>query len=160
MLNNPGEENFMPVAQIPLRLCHTNLKRQLDTMNKMTRLPVATLILQLVVTAAAHAGGADEPRADPKRGELLFQTCAACHNPLGDGIAPDITGILGDKAAARPGFDYSAALKSSGIVWNEAALKAFIKEPQAVVKGTTMTFPGYSAPADIEAVVADLKTMK
>jgi cytochrome c len=100
------------------------------------------------------------PAADLKRGALLFQTCGACHSILGDGIGPDISGIFGQKAAARPDFKYSSALKDSGIVWNVAALRAFIKNPQARVKGTAMTFPGYENPADVEDVIAYLKTLK
>src|SRR6266700_7865637 len=56
--------------------------------------------------------------ADVDRGALLFQTCSACHSVLGDGIGPDINGIYGRKAATREGFNYSEAMKSSGIVWD------------------------------------------
>lgn len=106
--------------------------------------------------------GAQSPvlASDLKRGELLFQTCTACHNILGDGIGPDLAGIFGQKAALRPDFNYSPALKASGIVWDEASLRAFIENPQARVKGTTMLFPGYAAQADIDAVIAYLKTLK
>jgi cytochrome c2 len=31
--------------------------------------------------------------AGPSRGELLYQTCTACHTILGDGVGPDLTGI-------------------------------------------------------------------
>jgi cytochrome c len=98
--------------------------------------------------------------ADLQRGALLFQSCAACHNVLGDGVGPDLTGIYGQKAGLRPDFKYSAALKASGLVWNEANLRALIRDPQALVKGTLMTFPGYTAPADIDAVIAYIKTLK
>lgn len=97
---------------------------------------------------------------DLERGALLFQTCAACHSVLGDGVGPDIRGIYGKKAAARAGFNYSAALKGSAIVWDEGNLRAFVKDPQALVKGTAMTFPGYQAQSDIDAVIAYLKTLK
>lgn len=98
--------------------------------------------------------------ADLQRGALLFQSCTACHNVLGDGVGPDLTGIYGQKAALRSDFNYSAALKASAVVWNEANLRAFIKDPQALVKGTLMTFPGYAAPADIDDVIAYMKTLK
>lgn len=98
--------------------------------------------------------------ADLKRGELLFQTCGACHSILGGGIGPDIYGIYGQKAATREGFRYSNALRNSGIVWDDATLRAFIKNPQALVKGTAMTFPGYENPADVDDVIAFLKTLK
>jgi len=98
--------------------------------------------------------------ADVSRGALLFQTCSACHSVLGDGIGPDINGIYGRKAATREGFKYSEAMKLSGIIWDEATLRAFIKKPQSVVKGTAMAFPGYEMPADVDDVIGYLKTLQ
>jgi cytochrome c len=98
--------------------------------------------------------------ADVDRGALLFQTCSACHSVLGDGIGPVINGIYGRKAATREGFKYSEAMKLSGIIWDEATLRAFIKKPQSVVKGTAMAFPGYEMPADVDDVIGYLKTLK
>jgi cytochrome c len=100
------------------------------------------------------------PAADLARGEQLFHTCAACHSVLGDGIGPDITGIYGQPAGMRPGFSYSDALKHRGLTWNEANLRAFIHNPQAFVPGTLMSFPGYERAADIDDVVAYLRTLK
>ena len=98
--------------------------------------------------------------ADLQRGALLFQTCAACHSVLGDGVGPDLTGIYGKKAAQRAGFKYSAAMTASGVTWNEANLRTFIKNPQVLVKGTLMTFPGYATPTDVDDVIAYIKTLK
>jgi cytochrome c len=112
----------------------------------------------LMFALGAQLRAADTP--DLERGQLLFQTCAACHSVLGDGVGPDLRGIYGRKAATRPGFNYSAALKSSDIVWNEANLRAFVKDPQALVKGTAMTFPGYPAQSDVDAVIVYLKTFQ
>jgi cytochrome c len=111
--------------------------------------------LTLITVAAAHA-----QTAPPGRGALLFQTCSACHNVLGDGIGPDLTGIYGQKAARNPNFNYSDALRNSKLVWDDATLRAFIRDPQAVVKGTKMAFPGYTDDADVEAVLAYLKTYR
>ena len=125
----------------------------------MRRRPVySSVVLAALATLACIPTRADA--ADLQRGALLFQSCTACHNVLGDGVGPDITGIYGQKAALRPDFKYSAALKASGLVWNEANLRAFISNPQALVKGTLMTFPGYAAPADIDDVIAYIKTLK
>lgn len=126
-------------------------------MNQPIAARIAVVVLGIFMSLSGRAA---EPATDPARGELLFQTCAACHSVLGDGIGPDLTGIYGSKAAARPGFAYSAAMKESGIVWNETTLRAFIEDPQATVKGTAMLFPGYKAPADVAAVLAYLKTLK
>jgi len=112
-------------------------------------------VLLTAAYATGHASGG--PAADLKRGELLYQTCLACHDVLGAGIGPDLTGVVGRKAGSLPGFDYSPALRSSGLTWDDATLRAFISNPQALVPGTRMTFPGYASPADVGAVIAYLK---
>jgi cytochrome c len=113
-------------------------------------------IAALLLIAMQSSAGA----ADLGRGALLFQTCSACHSVLGDGLGPDLTGIYGRRAAERAGFNYSAAMRASAVVWSDANLRAFLRDPQALVKGTAMTFPGYTAQADIDDVVAYLKTLK
>ena len=120
------------------------------------RVVVASAMLVAMLVAAPTAA----ITADLARGEQLFHTCAACHSVLGDGIGPDITGIYGQPAATRPGFNYSDALNRRGLIWNEANLRAFIHNPQSFVPGTLMSFPGYERTADIDDVVAYLKTLK
>jgi len=110
--------------------------------------------------ASLAAVSATASAADLVRGEQLFHTCAACHSVLGDGIGPDITGIYGQPAAMHPGFNYSDALKHRGLTWTEANLRAFIRDPQAFVPGTLMTFPGYERTGDIDDVLAYLKSLK
>ena len=117
---------------------------------------LATLVAALSVIAVAEA----RAQSPPGRGALLFQTCSACHNVLGDGVGPDLTGIYGQKAARNPSFSYSDALRSSNLVWDDATLRAFLRDPQSVVKGTKMAFPGYSDEADIEAVLAYVKNYR
>ena|ERR1700691_3791812 len=121
-----------------------------------SRIGVAIAVLVATLVAAPTRA----ITADLARGEQLFHTCAACHSVLGDGIGPDITGIYGQPAATRPGFNYSDALKRRGLIWNEANLRAFIHNPQAFVPGSLMSFPGYDRAADIDDVVAYLRTLK
>jgi FAD/FMN-containing dehydrogenase len=98
--------------------------------------------------------------ADLKRGEILFQTCTACHSPLGDGLGPDLHGIFGHKSAQTAGYDYSASMKAANLTWNEETLRSLLKGPQSFVPGTKMTFPGYSNPSDIDDVIAYIKQLK
>ncbi len=79
--------------------------------------------MRYLIVAASLAGLSTLTPAvglDLARGAQLFQTCSACHNVLGSGIGPDLAGIYGRKAAMTAGFDYSEALRSSGITWTEA----------------------------------------
>src|SRR5580698_2896210 len=101
----------------------------------------STLVCLLLALGAATAAAQTPPM---QRGALLFQTCTACHNVLGDGVGPPLGGIYGQKAAQKQDFAYSEALRQSNLTWDEATLRAFIRDPQALVKGTKMAFPGYS----------------
>jgi len=51
-------------------------------------------------------------------------------------------GLFGRPAGSVPGFDYSAAMKNSGIVWSPATLDLFLRGPRQMVPGTKMTFVG------------------
>jgi cytochrome c len=73
-------------------------------------------------------------------------------------IGPYLKGVFGRKAGAVAGFSYSNAMKSSGIVWNEDKLKAFVANPKALVPGTKMTFVGLKKQDEIDDLIAYLKT--
>jgi cytochrome c len=49
---------------------------------------------------------------------------------------------------------------AAGITWDDANLHAYIKDPQAKVKGNRMPFGGLSSDADIDDVIAYLKDYK
>lgn len=92
-----------------------------------------------------------------------FAKCAACHSVVRGapaGMGPNLAGIVGSKAGTRPGGRYSPALKKSGIVWNKANLARYMKNPKAVVPGTTMPNPMVSKPADSDAIISYLSKFK
>jgi len=49
-----------------------------------------------------------------------------------------------------PNFDYSDANKNSGVVWNEATFKQYIKSPSAMIPGTKMPFAGIKDPQRVD----------
>ena len=53
-----------------------------------------------------------------------------------------LNGLNGRKSGSVDGFNYSDANKASGITWNEAVFKEYIKDPRAKVPGTKMIFAG------------------
>ena len=97
---------------------------------------------------------------DPVAGEKVFAKCKVCHQ-IGEGaknaLGPDLNGVVGRKAGSAPGYNYSAANKNSGLTWDEATLKRYLKDPRGVVPGTKMIFPGLSNEKDIDNVIAYLK---
>jgi cytochrome c len=68
--------------------------------------------------------------------------------------------VFGRKAGEVPDFRYSAAMRKSELVWDEANLKEYISDPQKKVRGNRMPFPGLSSGTDVDDVIAYLKTMK
>ena len=112
-----------------------------------------TLLVLTVLSSAALA-------ADATHGKIVFQTCAACHSDKPDAIGPSLRGVYGRKAAALEDFRYSSAMKRANIVWDEADLREYIRDPQVKVPGNRMPFGGLDNPADIAAVIAYLKDYK
>jgi cytochrome c len=56
---------------------------------------------------------------------------------------PSLAELWNRKTGGLPSFPrYSAALKSAGIIWNDATLDEWLKDPQHFIPGNTMTFPG------------------
>ena len=103
---------------------------------------------------AAHAEG------DAAAGEKAFAPCKACHAFGKNGVGPNLTGVVGRKAASEEGYNYSAALKGSGITWDEANLHEWLKNPKAKVPGNKMIFQGYSDDKKIDDVIAYLASKK
>lgn len=110
----------------------------------------------LLLSAAALAG-APEPASDP--GRVAFQKCYACHDvaPGNDVAGPSLHAIVGRPIAARPGYEYSAALlelaEREGR-WSEALLDRYIADPEAVAPGTAMTFTGMRDPRERADLIA------
>ena len=90
-----------------------------------------------------------------------FAQCAVCHKvePGRTGIGPSLAGVAGRKAGTAPGYAYSAALKSSGLTWDDATLDRYLEAPMKTVPGTKMVYPGLKDPAKRGEVIAYLKTI-
>jgi len=124
----------------------------------MTIFGTAVLAAGLVALAgSANAAG------DPAKGKSVFQRCSICHRDgkdAGNGLGPNLFGVVGRKAGTAPGFNYSAAMKNSGITWSTDKLDAYVEHPAAVVPGNRMAFAGVSDAGQRADVVAYLATLK
>jgi cytochrome c len=109
-----------------------------------------------LLTPAAFAQGSAE------YGKEEFEAkCSKCHSIRaadGAGTGPNLHMILGTKAGAREGYNYSDALKNSALVWDEEKLGQFLQSPAAVVPGNRMSASYGGASAEIATdIVAFLK---
>ena len=117
---------------------------------------LALLVLGTFAIGQAQAG-------DAGNGKTLFVRCAICHKTTkdgGNGLGPNLFGVGGRPAGTASGFAYSPAMKSSGIVWTEGKLAAYIADPKSVVPGNRMAFAGLSNPVQAGDVAAYLVTLK
>ena len=91
-----------------------------------------------------------------------FAICMQCHSPSPsqNRIGPSLFGVVGRKAGSVPGFDYSNALRKSGIVWTPERLDKWLSGPMDFVPGTRMSFGGFADPTKRQAVIAYLKALK
>ncbi len=112
----------------------------------------------LIVASLTVGAGADA--ADIEAGKRLYNQCKACHeleagkNKLG----PSLAGIFGRKAGAIEEFkQYSEALKTSGVVWDDEAIDKYLADPRGFIKGNRMAFPGLKRPEDRANVIAYIK---
>jgi cytochrome c len=99
-------------------------------------LPAATMLTLLMASAIVVAEQA-KPVAAPA---AFNNACRTCHSiKEGDHrIGPSLYRIFGGKAGTRPGFNSSAALKNSGLTWDEKSLDRFIENPEAVAPNNAM----------------------
>ncbi len=110
-------------------------------------------LLGLITTAPANA---------QDDGQTAFNNhCRTCHTMKeGDNRqGPSLAGVVGRTAGMLPGYNSSASMKQSGIVWDEANLDQFIANPDQVVSGNTMKPYGGIADAALrETIIGFLKT--
>jgi cytochrome c len=114
------------------------------------------LLLALDAALAARADGT----GDPVKGRRLFAQCGSCHTIVaGESarIGPNLHGLIGRKAGSVPGFEYSDAMKNSGIVWDERVLDEYLKQPSARVPANKMVFAGVPKDQDRADIIAYLK---
>src|SRR5471030_3492007 len=104
-------------------------------MKKLTLSMLVVMMSQVAVSATLSQ--------DVAAGKTSFNKCLACH-AIGEGaknkVGPELNGLDGRKSGTAPDYSYSDANKNSGITWNEAEFKEYIKDPKAKIPGTKMIF--------------------
>jgi len=123
-------------------------------MHRIFKSAAAALGVTSVLAPALAADG------NPGRGQRVFNACAQCHSlePDRNMTGPSLAELWNRKAGSVASFPrYSPALQSSNVVWNDKTLDEWIKDPQHVVPGNQMTFPGVKDAQQRSDLLAFLK---
>jgi cytochrome c len=120
-------------------------------MNKLIVIGLSTIALSSP-SLAQHG--------DAARGQRNFRLCAPCHSlePDQNMTGPSLSGLWSRKAGSLPSFErYSDALKSSGIIWDDRSLDAWLADPNEMVPDNEMPFNGVKDPQQRADLLAFLK---
>ena len=114
-----------------------------------------------VFVALLAVAGAGEARAqDAAAGEKVFGVCKACHQvgeTAKNNVGPSLNGLFGRKAGTIAGYNYTDANKNSGLTWDEATFREYIKDPKAKIPGTKMIYAGLKDEQRTNDLIAYIK---
>jgi cytochrome c len=125
-------------------LPHEKRERSAGDVNINAGLSMVTIRLLAafsVIALAPSLAFADDLAAGAKS----FKKCTACHDvgpSAKNKVGPLLNNLDGRKSGTVEGYNYSAANKNSGIVWNNETFLEYIKDPKAKIPGTKMVFAG------------------
>jgi len=89
------------------------------------RATFSTLWASTVIAVALGNPGPGRAEVQPIR-PAAFTQCTACHSSEAGRtvFGPSLAGVAGRRAGSLPGYNYSAALRSSGLTWTPPRLIA------------------------------------
>jgi len=122
-------------------------------------LAACTLAAAMGVAGATQAPVTAPLVGDPAHGKTLYQACQACHSIDDDDLGPKHRGVVGRRAGTVADYNYSLALRNSGLTWDPTTLDRWLSNPSALVPGTKMYFKIDDAQtrADLIAYLAELR---
>lgn len=128
---------------------------------RIDKLTAAMALAVLIAATAPLAAQMVIPKAAPASGDKMFgQQCGACHSatPGETRVGPSLAGVVGRKAGTLAGYQYSAALKKSGLTWNATSLDKWLSGTQADVPGSKMSY-AQADPAKRKAIIDYLSSI-
>jgi cytochrome c len=114
----------------------------------------AVAAVALLLLPHSPALGAD---GDPTRGEQIYHRCQGCHSIDANRVGPRHAGLFGRPAGSLDDYNYSDAMRASGVVWDEPTLDQFLTAPRKFIPGTKMPFAGIPDAQERADLIAYLK---
>ncbi len=118
------------------------------------------MILSATLIALSAFSARQALAQDAAAGEKVFAKCKICHQvgpTAKNSTGPELNGLFSRKAGSVEGFNYSPAMKASGITWDEASFAEFLHNPKAKVPGTKMLAGNVQDATQIADLAAYLK---
>jgi cytochrome c len=112
------------------------------------------------VAAAIAALPAPYNEGDYDKGRVAFAQCRSCHTLKAgapNGVGPNLHAMFGRGAGQAAGFNYSTAVKESGITWDGAQLDQWLANPRTFLPGNRMSFAGVKSETTRRDLIAYLK---
>lgn len=94
--------------------------------------------LWLAIVWSLPRSGRAQPA--PAGKDLFDRRCGGCHALDGDREGPRLGAVYGRTAGSVNSFDYSDALKKSGIIWDDKTLEKWLTDPERLVPNNNMDF--------------------
>jgi cytochrome c len=107
----------------------------------------AVVATGFLIAAVGSASAQDAAKGDATKGKSVFNQCMACHALDHAVVGPQLGGVIGRKAGSEAGYSYSPLMKAAGdagLVWNEAEIVDYLKNPTEYLK-TYVTGKGKTA---------------
>jgi len=120
-----------------------------------TRGRLALPTLPPAAAAPMTSSSSDPPAA--------FGICSACHTTGkdgGNGVGPNLRGLIGRRAGTAAGFAYSPAMRGAQITWSTGELEEYLKDPASKVPGNFMSIAGIQDATERKSIIDYLVTLR
>jgi len=118
---------------------------------------------QFVILSICYLGSQNPAYSDSDMdviaGERVYTRCTGCHSPEYHRAGPSHCGLLGRNAGSIAGYEFTPAMKNSGIIWTTDTLNQFLKAPLDMIPGTSMGFFGIPSNKERIQLIAFLATL-
>jgi len=115
-----------------------------------------------ILAAMLALGGATSAARAADGADVFNNNCAVCHStdPGTNKLGPSLAGVVGRKSASLQDYSYSPAMTKMNVTWDKATLDKYLNDPQGMVPGTKMIFPGVKDEAERKALIDYLATLQ